>query len=63
MNGKKAKAMRRIARQQTVGFDACDYTSLPNGATIVDAKSTRGVVNYFKKQVKRGAFALRKGSV
>lgn len=61
MNGKKAKAMRRIARQQTVGFETCDYAPMPNGQTVVDAKCTRGVVNYFKNQVKRGALSLRKG--
>lgn len=61
MNGKKAKAMRRIAQQQTVGFEEVDYTTFTNGQKVVDAKTTRGVVNYFKKEVKRGALSLRKG--
>lgn len=61
MNGKKAKAMRRIAQQQTIGFGETEYSSFPNGQKVVDAKTTRGVVNYFKKQVKCGVLALRKG--
>lgn len=61
MNGKKAKALRRIASQQTVGFSD---TTLAAGFAhnVIDAKCTRGVVNHFKREIKRGALSLRKGA-
>lgn len=62
MNGKKAKALRRIARQQTPDQPERDYKELATGAAVVDAITTRGVQNFFKREIKAGRLSLKKGA-
>jgi hypothetical protein len=76
MNGKKAKALRRIAHQQTVGFEELKHLpavsqftkdldalrgKISSSQSIVDATCTRGVGKFLKKELKRGAMSLRRG--
>jgi hypothetical protein len=62
MNGKKAKALRRIARQQTPDQPERDYKDSATGAVLVDAITTRGVLKFFKREIEAGRFKLNKGA-
>lgn len=61
MNGKKAKALRRIAQSQTVGFEAMPYRDNGSGGVQNEPISSKGVLNHFKREIKRGNLAMVKG--
>lgn len=60
MNGKKAKALRRIAQANTPGALPGQLIGMPTGAAVHEATTTRGVLNFFKKEVAAGRMVLTK---
>lgn len=62
MNGKKAKALRRIAQANTVGAPLGKLIGAPDGNAVHEASTTRGVYHHFKKEVVAGRMVLKKGA-
>jgi hypothetical protein len=58
MNGKKAKALRKQARKETVNLPEKDYTvkrgnPKKTGSVVLSPKSTRGRYKQLKKEAKK----------
>lgn len=61
MNGKRAKALRRIAKKETPNAPQLAYIENGSGDIMVEAISMRGVLKYFKRQIKTGNAKLGRG--
>lgn len=55
MNGKKAKLLRKIARQATVGLENVNYVIHENTGQVQNGKCTRKLYKLLKKSYKNGS--------